>query len=237
MAEEIAAPARASFSDILSGMLNVFIDPDATAKQVVKKGFWIWPLLVTIVVTAALGYLLVPSILRVMQLNPPPNVTREQLAQPVFRTFVYLSAVIFPVVGTFVVVLLSAWLTSVTCTVMGIQAKFGALFSLVSATTLISLLEAMAGFVVVKMKGDDLQSMQEFQSPFGLDIFLSGVKGPLLAFLHYFSIFRIWYIVMLALILATMTRIPKGKAFVATVPAWLVPLLFAVVISFFQPST
>ena len=86
------------------------------------------------------------------------------------------------------------------------------------------------------MKGEDIQSVQELQPPFGLDIFFSGLKGPLLAILNFFSIFQIWYILILGLALAYMAKTSKGKAFAAITPALLVQLVFRVLGSFFQQS-
>ena len=234
---EEAASEKATFSDALSGMLNAFVDPQATAKQAVKKGFWIWPLLILCVAVGIYSWLMAPITLQVMQTNPPPNLTHEQFekAYPMIKTMTYSGAIIGPVFVV-LIVLLSAWLVNLTCTVLGVQTKFRHVFSLVSACSLITILQLVASYVVVRMKGEDIQSVQELQPPFGLDIFFSGLKGPLLAILNFFSIFQIWYILILGLALAYMARTSKGKAFAAITPGWLVPLLFMVVASFFQPS-
>jgi len=234
---EEAVSEKATFSDALSGMLNAFVDPQATAKQAVKKGFWIWPLLILCVAVGIYSWLLAPIRLQVMQTNPPPNLTHEQFekAYPVIKTFTYAGVIIGPVI-VILMALLSAWLVNLTCTVVGVQTKFRHVFSLVTACSLITILQLVASYIVIRMKGEDIQSVQELQPPFGLDIFFSGLKGPLLAILNFFSIFQIWYILVLGLALAYMARTSKGKAFAAITPGWLVPLLFMVVASFFQPS-
>jgi hypothetical protein len=58
----------------------------------------------------------------------------------------------------------------------------------------------------------------------------------LLAFVNFFSIFEIWYIVILGLSLAYLTGSSKGKAFAAITPAWLIPLLLAVIRAKFSPG-
>lgn len=226
---------KATFSDVLSGMGNAFVDPKGMARQVVKKGFWIWPLAILCVAFVAFGALMAPIIVRVMQLYPPEGVAqlpREQI-EKIAHAFAYAPIVAAPVVVV-LMLLLSAWLVNLACTVLGIQTKFRHVFSLIMAASMIAIPQLIASYAVVSMKGDDIQSVQELQPAFGLDIFFSGLKGPLLAFLNFFSIFEIWSMVILGLGLAYMARTSKGKAFAAITPAWLIPLLLKVVGSFFQ---
>lgn len=229
---------KATFSDVLSGMGNAFIDPQGTAKEARKKGFWIWPLLIVAIAFAVYGWLTAPIMLRVMQLYPPPNMAQlpHEQAERISHVIAYTPIIAGPVI-VILIVLLGAWLINVASSVLGIQTKFRHVFSLVSACSLITILQLIASYVVVRMKGDDIQSMQQLRPPFGLDIFLSGIKGPLLAVLNFFSIFEIWFILVLGLGLAYMARTSKGKAFAAITPAWLIPLLFAVIGSLFQPAS
>ena len=81
-ATPVPAPApeeTAGFGEQLSGMLNIFIDPAAAVKQIRRKLSWLWPLLLFSTVTVVLQYLLIPTTIRIMQINPPGGVTAEQL--------------------------------------------------------------------------------------------------------------------------------------------------------------
>src|SRR5579863_5830202 len=194
-------------SDVMSGMLNAFIDPAAMAKQAVKKGFWIGPLLLLSVVAIVFGLLTVPIALRVIQLNPPPNLTHEQFerAYPMIKNAYYGFSLAIPVIIV-TLLLLSAWLVGVLCSVIGIEAKFSGIFSLMCACSLISMLQIVATYVVLRLKGDDIQSTQELQPPLGIDLFFGGLKGVPYAILNFFSIFEIWFLVVLGLGLASMAR-------------------------------
>ncbi len=234
---EQPSPIKASIADVTSGMLNAFIDPAAMAKQAVKKGFWIGPILLLSVVAIVFSLLTVPIALRVIQLNPPPNLTHEQFekAYPMMKTAYYGFSLAIPVIIVSLL-LLSAWLVGVLFSITGIEAKFSSIFSLMSACSLITMLQIVAGYIVLRLKGDDIQSTQELQPPLGLDIFFGGLKGVPYAILNFFSIFEIWFIVVLGLALASMARTSKGKAFVAITPAWLIPLLLRMLGAAFQPS-
>jgi hypothetical protein len=67
------------------------------------------------------------------------------------------------------------------------------------------------------------------QPALGFDIFLpEGTNKFLMAFLGYFSVFEIWWIVMLVLIFAAAFRVSKGKAFAVIAPLVLLSLLWRV---------
>ena len=69
--------------------------------------------------------------------------------------------------------------------------------------------------------------MAELRPALGLDIFLpEGTNKFLAAFLGFFSVFEIWWIVMLILILSTAFRVSKGKAVALVLPLVVLSLLF-----------
>jgi hypothetical protein len=90
---------------------------------------------------------------------------------------------------------------------------------------------------VVRAKGDDIQSVAELMPPFGLDIFVpEGASKALLATLNFFSIFEIWYLVILAFGLSYLAGCSRGKAFGAITPVWVVSLLFSVGFAMLRPA-
>jgi fumarate reductase subunit C len=60
--------------------------------------------------------------------------------------------------------------------------------------------------------------------------------GALFALLNFFSIFEVWYLIVLTLGLAALAKVSKGKAFFAITPAWVLLLLFRVVQALLQPA-
>jgi hypothetical protein len=217
-------------------MLNIFIDPAAAVKQVRRKLSWLWPLLIVGVVTATLGYLSIPLTIRAMQMNPPGGMTAEQLERSMgmIQTMQKVGVFASPAIMAGMLALGAAILLG-SCSVLGMRTTFRDLFSLTCHGSLIGMLQTVAGFVVVRMKGDEIQTVQELRPSFGLGLFFhEGVSKPALAALDYFSIFTIWYIVILSLAVAALTGSSKGKGFSAAAPAWLIGLLFFVGISFLQ---
>ena len=112
--------------------------------------------------------------------------------------------------------------------------KFRDVFALMAACGLIGTLQQIAGYVVIRSKGDDIVSPEQFTPPFGLDIFFQGLHGAAYALLNFFSLFQIWYMVAFVVALAHLAKTSKGNALFAFTPAWLFPLFFRVVGAMFQ---
>ena len=232
-----------SVADGIVGMLNAFVDPAGLAKRARARLFWLWPLIVILIVFIVVGYLMLPYTMqlvdtkiaeRISQQNIPPE--RMETAKNVAHIMGRVSIGMTPL---FVIAFLAlfAWLIVVIGSVVDVRAKFRDVFSLVAACSLISTLQYIATYIVIRSKGDEITSQEQLLPPFGLDIFLQGVHGPLLAILNFFSIFELWQIVILGLALSYLAGVSKGKAFVAITPAWLIPLIFKLVGSLFSGAS
>jgi len=226
--EETATAGNAG-SGIL-GMFNAFVDPVGLAKAAKAKLFWLWPLIVVSIVFIVFGYLMMPFTMqladvRMAQQNIPPE--RMENARNISRIIIQVTVFAVPVFIT-LFTMLGAWLTGVTGSIVGLRAKFRDIFSIMMACTLISCLQYIATYIVLRSKGDEITSQDQMMPPFGLDIFVPA-HGVLLAILNFFSIFQIWYLIILALALAALSGSTKGKAFIAITPAWLIPLIFRMI--------
>jgi hypothetical protein len=217
------------------GMFNAYVDPQGLAKRVPAKMFWLWPLITVILIFIVFGYLMVPYTLQLVdaqmaQRNIPPESIER--ARNIGHMFGQASVFITPVFVVLILMLM-AWLVTVTGSIVGIRTKFRDVFSIASACSLISCLQYAATYIVIRTKGDEITSQEQITPPFGLDIFIPA-HGALLAILNFFSIFEIWYLVIFALTLAYLTNSSKGKAFFAITPAWLIPLIFRIIGSLFS---
>jgi hypothetical protein len=137
--------------------------------------------------------------------------------------------VAFTPVFIILMTLLFSWLVSVMGAVTGARAKFRDVFSLMAGCALIPALQYIATFVVVRVKGDEVHSVEQLTPPFGLDIFVQDLHGVAFAVVNFFSIFEIWYIVVLVVGFAALAKCSKGKAFTTTAPAWILQLLIRVI--------
>ena len=222
----------------LIAMLNAFVDPAGTARRAPAKLSWVWPVITLCIIYGVFAYLMLPYSLqlvdiRLSQANIPPE--RLERAKSTAHAFAQIGPALAPIVVIGILLLL-AWLVSVMGSMTGARAKFRDVFSLMSACAIIPALQTIANYIVIRTKGDEIQSPEQLAAPFGLDILLQDVHGPLLAVLNFFSIFEIWYIVILTFAYAYLTKSSKGKAFIAITPAWVLPLFFRVIGSLFNRS-
>ena len=226
----------------LVGMFNAFVDPMGLAKRVKTKLFWLWPLVTICIIYIVVGYLMLPYTLQAVDFsiqqrmaaqNLPPE--RMESARTMAHAFSGVGIAFTPVFVVGVLALL-AWLVTITGSMLGLRAKFRDVFSLMAACALIPALQYIASYIVVRTKGDEIQSPEQLMAPFGADIFIQDVHGVALAFLNFFSIFEIWYLVILGLSLAYLTGSSKGKAFAAITPAWVIPLLLVIIRARFSPG-
>jgi hypothetical protein len=77
--------------------------------------------------------------------------------------------------------------------------------------------------------------MAEMRPALGLDIFVpEGTSKYAMAFLGYFSVFEIWWIMMMVLIFSAAFRVSKGKAFGAILPLIVLSILLRIGAAVFQ---
>jgi hypothetical protein len=167
------------------------------------------------------------------QQNLPPEQAERAIAMS--RTFGMVGAYTLPVI-LIAFIALFALLVKVVYSMMDIRPKFRDVFALLAACSLIPFLQYAAGYFVLRAKGDPIESAEQMQPPFGLDVFLQSIHGVPFAFVHFFSLFQIWYIVVLVFGLAALTRSTKMQAFLAATPTWLLPLLMVLIGAMFQKT-
>jgi hypothetical protein len=238
MASQQTAPAepQGSFVGDLLGMFNFYIDPQASAKLITHTWFWIGPLIVISVILLVTSLQLLPVVQHVMENTPPPQgATPEQyqngiaIGMTIQKVIAFLSPIVIAIITAIVAAVLLG-----TCAVMQIKAKFIWLFNLLMGAGLISALERIATVAIIKLKGE-INTMAELQPPLGLDIFLPETTNKyLMAVVGFFSVFQIWYIVMLVLVFAAAFKVSKGKAFAAVCPILIIMLLLKMLGAVFQ---
>lgn len=229
---------KLSIGDGIVGMLNVFVDPKATAARVPAPFSWIWPVIVTSIIYIVFGYLMLPYTLALIDLRMSQQNTPPEQMERVRNITHMVTQFTVPATPLFVIALLAlfAWLVGLFGSMIGMRSKFRDVFSLMAACSLIPSLQYIANYIVIRAKGDEITSQEQLTAPFGLDIIFQNVHGPLLALLNFFSIFQIWNLIVLTIGLAYLTKSTKGKAFAAITPAWLLPLFLRIVQAMLQPS-
>lgn len=232
-----AVEEQGSLGGDFLGMFNFLIDPGAAAKLIRHKWFWVGPLILISLIAVVVGTLLMPLIQQVIMSQPPPPNTTDiatyqkglAIGVTIQKVFTYASPV-----TTACFWALGALILLASCAVLQVKAKFLWLFNLIAGTALIQGLQAIAVLLILKLKGE-VTTTAELQPAMGLDIFMpEGANKMLTGLLGFFSVFQIWYIVMLVLVFAAAFKVSKGKALAAVSPIIIIGLLFRLVGAAFQ---
>jgi len=217
------------------GMLNAFVDPAATAKRVPAPLSWLWPIIALTIIYVVFGYLMLPYTMNLIDLRINQQISQQntpleqaergrQIVHMIYQ-FLPLATPVFAIIF----LLLFGWLISVMGSIAGVRAKFRDIVSLLASCGLILSLQTIAAYIVLHAKGDEITTTEQLTPPFGLDIFLQDIHGALFALVNFFSIFEVWYLIVLTFALAHLAKTTKGKAFFAITPAWLLPLVIRIV--------
>ncbi len=224
------------FASDLAGMLNFLIDPEGAAKRVHSKWFWVVPLLVLGAIGIGVGLYMMPMILHVAALAPPPDgATPEQQARAagMVGTFTKIAIYLSPILAAIVWAIEAVILLAIAA-VTSVKARFGELFNLVAGCAVIQTLASIATAVILHFKGE-VSTSAELKPAMGFDIFMpEGTNKYLMALGGSFSVFQIWWVVMMALVFAAAFRTSKVKGFMAVLPLWIFGVLLAMVGAAFQ---
>lgn len=230
--EERQAPPE-SFGSNAAGMLNFLIDPKAAAPRLFTKWFWIAPLLLFTLVSVTGNLIVTPMVQHVLETQPTPAGANPETSQSQIATGMKIQRVagaVFPIIMVAFQALVLWGMASVTA----IEARFRQMFNLAAGCSIISALGALAGVLVLKGKGE-ISTMAELRPAMGLDIFLpEGTNKFLTAILGYFSVFELWWVVMVVLVISAAYRVGKGRAFTIAAPLILISLIFRLVGAAFQ---
>lgn len=238
IAPNVPSARHESFASDLAGMFSFLIDPAAAARRLPRKLFWIAPVIFTSICAILYQLGSVPIMQHYLETAPAPaNVPPEQYARGMQISLAVMrySAYAMPIFILAVTAIMAGILLGLS-SIAAVKVRFIELFNLIAGCGIISGLQTLAWLMILKAKGE-ISSQAELKPPLGLDIFLpAGTNKFLLATLGYFSVFQIWWIVMMILVYSTGFRVGKGKAAAVILPLVLFGLLMTLVGAAFQRS-
>ncbi|HSU31961.1 MAG TPA: YIP1 family protein [Bryobacteraceae bacterium] len=229
-------PPRESenFGSDLAGMFAFFADPAGAARRVHRRWFWIAPLTTVILVSILAGIGMEPIVRQVSALMPVrPGATPEQQQRAI--EIGIAAQRIFTPLSVLVMILIQSVILYGTASALTIRGKFREFLNLVAGCSLISsALTSIAAVIILRSKGE-VSSVAELTPALGLDIFLPPDANKFVTgLLGYFSVFQLWWIVMMVLIVSAAFRVSKGKALATVTPLILLGLLMRIGLALFR---
>ncbi len=218
----------------LSNLFDIILDPRSVVDRLSHSSSWLYPLIIIGVGTFFLGLASLPLLARVIENSLPPGIQEEQARQTLESFLLYqkIGLYLSPVWVALKCLTLTALLL-LSCLMLDMKTNFKKLFALVSQCGLITFLQQFTILLIIKIRGESVQTASDLNPRLGLDLFFQNLGKPLMLVLNYFSLFNICYIAVLTIALSSLCNCSKFKAFVATIPTWLLPLGFSLGMLYF----
>jgi len=220
-----AAVAMAAPKSVVERIIGIFTNPRATMEDIAARPTWVVPLIIVVIASTAAGFLLkdviVQNTLSQMQ-EKNPNIPAEQLAttETWTRIMSWVGALVFTPI--FYVVLAAVFLF-VGNTVLGGEAKFKTVFSMICWSGIISLLSSIVNIPVMLSRGamESATSLASLLSP-------DDSKSVFYFFLSQIDLFTIWWLVVIGFGMAAVYRFSTNKGMTAAFGLWAIYLVIAI---------
>ncbi|MCI0660935.1 MAG: YIP1 family protein [Acidobacteria bacterium] len=220
----------------LNMLVEIYIDPQSASQRLNTPTAWLVPLTVVGITGIVLGFANLPTLTNVLERSLPAGLSPEQVDQTLTNFILYqkIGYVLLPLITLIKWSFLSS-LLFMSCVLLDIKVTFKQLFALIAQCAVLMLLQDLVAHLIVSLRRAEAETVADLVPKLGLDLFLSGFSHTLgktlMTVIGYFSIFNIWYIVVLFLSISYLGRCSKPKAFIACIPVWFLPLCLAVGLS------
>ena len=215
-------------------LVKVLYEPGAVFARVGERPRFLAPFVGLAVVQMILAYLALPyaqAAMHAMVAQTPQGASAPDPAK-----FAILG-VIFAPIGLLIGLLISTVLLWVLVSLVGGEAKFGTLLSIVTYAGATSILLGIAGVAVLMLKGvGAVTSPADLQPALGLDLLAPDAGRFLTAFLKAVNPFTIWGMILTAIGIQTALKSPKQAAYTAAIIAFLIGSLVAASFSLLGPG-
>jgi hypothetical protein len=220
-------PIDSNAKPMFISIFDIITDPQGVATRLDRKASWLYPLVVVSVGTFLIGVASLPVLTRILENSLPLGIPEEQARQTMQSILRYQKIGMFLIpLGLILKWLSAATLLLVSCLMLNINVGLKPLFALISQCSYITFLQELTAFLVIRIKGESVRSINDLSPQLGLDLFFTNLDKPLMFMLSYFSVFNIFYILALTVTLANLGKCSRLKAFIATIPNWVLPLIF-----------
>ncbi len=218
----------------LLNLFDIIVDPAGVAERLADRRTWLYPLLLIAAGSLLMGIYNLPLLQHVAEQNLPAGLSEEQVQETlasVIRTQkigLFLSPLGLPLKW-----LLGAALLFMSCVLLDIRVKYQSLFALLAQCGLITFIQDVTVFLIIRLRAEKVETIADLSPRLGLDLVFTNLGPTWMMVLNYFSVFTVAYILALTLALSVTGNCTKGKAFLATIPNWLLPLCIGIGFSLF----
>ncbi|HET7790471.1 MAG TPA: YIP1 family protein [Gemmatimonadales bacterium] len=207
-------------------------EPGAVFERVREKPRFLAPFIVLAVIALGVAAVQLPftKVAIAGQMAQTPNVTPEQTAAAL--KVGPIVAVVAPPIFMVLFLLIGAFILWVMVSVLGGEAKFGTLLSVITYSAVSFIALSIVGLIVLELKGTSaISTPADMQPALGLDLLAPGATGFVLAFLKGINPFAIWGVYLAGLGTKITHKTSGGTAYSAAIVEALLLLLVGAALS------
>jgi len=225
-----ATPASSSYTPVLTDLLRLVRVPFAPGgvfgEQQEKPTFWM-PWIVLSVIFGVVSFFALPITLAVAHIAAE---ARGTPLPPSAVTITEVATVVGPAVGLLIACAIGAVILYFILMVQGATARFKGLMCIQIFAATVTVLQTAITTVMLRMRGvESIQSQADAQQSLGLDLMLSPefaqAHRAIAGLMRGIGPFEIWALVLCAIGLMSLEKVPKNKAWTTAVIAFVIGLL------------
>ncbi len=215
----------------LGRILGIFSSPKETFESIDQKPTWLVPFLITVLIAIGLNFLVMDigiqdQIAKMEAMGTPPEqieMVETQMQGPMR----YIQIVAIPIVTLAIWAILSGILLFGSTTILGGNAKFKKVFSVVAWSSLVSLLGGIIKTLLILSK----QTVHGVSTSLAILLPTPGLADRPSVFYRVLSkidIFIVWQLLLWMIGLAVINRFTTKKAANFVIPLWILWILVSV---------
>jgi len=219
------AAAVAEPKSVVDRIIGIFVSPRATMEDIAARPTWVVPLLIVMIASVVGGYFLQDviadnTITQMKEKNP--NIPAEQLEMTAKWTRVSAWAAPLIVTPIFYVVLAAVFMF-VGNTILGGEAKFKTVFSMMCWSGIVSLLSSIVNIPVMINRG-----VMESATSLGSLLPSEGDKTLLNQLFEQIDLFTIWWLVIMGFGMAAVYKFSTKKGMTTMFVLWGIYVVIAI---------
>ena len=218
--------AEAAPRSMWTNFKDVILEPSATYEEVGRRPKWVGPLVVIMVATLVTSFLLMPlwvELQRVGVMRQDMPAERREQAMQMMETFKWVGLALSPIMAGIVTAVFGLLFWAWGAISGGKNATFKIAFASLLYAGIILVLQSIAQWVVMLVKGAEQVALEGGMPTFGLALFVE--RGDMNRFLwgliQSVNFFSIWHAVIIATAGMYALRMTKGSATAFAVAMWL----------------
>lgn len=232
----IASPAPEPKPNPIQRIIGVLFSPDTTMASIARRPDFVLPLVLLLITALAAGVIMAPRIdfgaatREAMEQNK--NVSQDQVEKAVKITntmgkiFTYL-APILSLIGLLVI----AGILLLAFRLFGGEGDFKQAFSVTCYASVPSIIKSVITLIIILARGSIIPAQELATLVRTNPGFLADMKtNPMaFAFLSSFDIFSIWFLALMIIGFAYLSRLSKAKSAAIIISLWIVVLLLKLI--------